>query len=230
MNWIYLKSKQPADALALATVISYSSDTFCIVRRTSNSFFFRGLKNVIIDYYPNSEEDNLLVVDGINSDSWQTICHILSEKLNINTPSVCQPYLGFVAINDSVIKQWGDAKSILLYLFPDSDRRLDLMLIDQLVRLLEQKGLKSVDGGTIVLPCIKGTKDLRQIISLPVLFSLKNKIEFIITTDYSLKPIGEALGITVFTISFVSGFAIDELVVKDADQMANYIIMNNKLK
>ena len=57
MNWIYLKSDNPADALALATVISYSNDSYGIVRRTVNSFFFKGLKNVTIDFYPDCEEN-----------------------------------------------------------------------------------------------------------------------------------------------------------------------------
>lgn len=227
MNWIYLKSDNPADALALATVISYSNDSYGIVRRTVNSFFFKGLKNVTIDFYPDSEENNLTVIHEISTDSWFAKYDILAERLNIKVPRESNPYLGFCANNTGIVKQWGDDKNILLYLFPHPDQKIDLMIVDLLVRQFEQKGIKSVSGGTIVLPCIKGTKDLRQLIDLSVLCSIKDKICFILTTEKSIKALGEALGINVYVISHISELMLDDIPMSDSNQMANYIVKNS---
>ena len=228
MNWIYLKSCNPADALALATVISYSNETYHIVRRTINSYFFKGLNNVTIEFYPNSNEDNLLVVEELKNKSWQSTCNILAQRLGVNVPDKCQPYLGFVVRNINIIKHWGEAKSILLYLFPHPDDNLNLFMLDQLIRLFENKGTKAVSGGSIALPCIKGTKDLRQVIDLPILISLKEKIQFIVTSELSLKVIGEAIGIKVYFVSCMPNMTIDDIPVADASQMANYITKSNK--
>ena len=227
MNWIYLKSDNPADALALATVISHSNDSYGIVRRTVNSFFFKGLKNVTIDFYTDCEGNNLTVIHEIVVDSWFAKCDILAEKLKIKIPRESEPYLGFCSNNTSIVKQWGDDKNILLYLFPHPDQKIDLMIVDLLVRQFEQKGIKSVSGGTIVLPCIKGTKDLRQLIDLSVLCSIKDKICFILTTEKSIKALGEALGINVYVISHISELMLDDIPMSDSNQMANYIVKNS---
>ena len=227
MNWIYLKSDKPADALALATVISFSNDSFGIVRRTVNSFFFKGLKSVVIDFYTDSEKNNLIVINEVSTDSWSSKCEILSERLNIKIPREIKPYLGFCANNTGIVKQWGNTQRILLYLFPHPNQKIDLMIVDLLVRQFEQKGIKSVSGGTAVLPCIKGTKDFRQLIDLSVLCSILDKISFILTTENSIKALGEALGVNVHVISHVSELMLDDIPMSDANQMANYIVKNN---
>ena len=227
MNWIYLKSDNPADALALATVISFSNDSYGIVRRTVNSFFFKGLKNVTIDFYTDREDNNLTVINEISTESWFAKCDIIAEKLNVKVPCESDPYIGFCANNTSIVKQWGDDKNILLYLFPHPDQKIDLMIVDLIVRQFEQKGIKSVSGGTIILPCIKGTKDFRQLIDLSVLCSIKNKIYFILTTEKSIKALGEALGVNVYVISHISELMLDDMPMSDANQMANYIFKNN---
>lgn len=227
MNWIYLKSDKPADALALATVISLSNDSYGIVRRTVNSFFFKGLKNVVIDFYADSEENNLIVINEIGTDSWLEKCDIIAERLKTKIPRESKPYLGFCANNTGIVKQWGNNNNILLYLFPHPDQKIDLMMVDLLVRQFEQKGIKSVSGGSIVLPCIKGTKDFRQLIDLSVLCSIKDKICFILTTDNSIKALEEALGVNVHVISHDSELMLDDMQMSDANQMANYIVKNN---
>ena len=68
-TWIYLKSDNPADALALATVLYNTNKCYNVVRRSINSFVYSGLDNVNVDFYYNSKEDNLLVIDSIPNNS-----------------------------------------------------------------------------------------------------------------------------------------------------------------
>lgn len=229
-NWLYLKSDNPADALALATVISYSSDFYNIVRRTVNAYFYSGLKNVTIDFFSNTEQDNLIVIEEINNDSWQEKCDILAHQLNISIPNKCLPYLGFSVDCSNIIEQWGEDKCVLLYLLPHPDQKLDLMVVDQIVRLFERKGIKSVSGGALFMPCIKGTRDFRQLINLSLLCNIKDLINFILTTENFMKTIGEALGINVYVISHVLNLMIDGIPMEDANQIVNYISMFNNKK
>lgn len=229
-TWIYLKSDNPADALALSSVISHSTDNFYIVRRSVNTFFFNGQNNITVDYYPNTENDQLVSFDEIPIDSWQGKCKFFSENLNITTFNSHEPYLGFSNLTMELSKAWGDTNQILLYLFPHPDQKLDLMVIDELVRIYEKKGLSAVSGGTNIMPCIKNTKDLRQLISISEICELKDRIAFILTSEMSLKTIGEALGLSVYVISDINELTIDGMAINDANQAANYIEKNNKSK
>ena len=229
-TWIYLKSDNPADALALATVLSNTNKCYNVVRRSINSFVYSGLDNVNVDFYSNSKEDNLLVIDSIPNKSWQGKCKIIADILGLVVEKQYSPYLGCLIKYPEIEKMMGKEKSILLYLFPHPDQKLNLMVIDQLTKIFELKGTNAISGGTNAMPCIRGTKDLRQIMDIPILCSMKDKIEFVLTSEESIKTIGEALGLKVYVVSDVSGLTIDNIEVSDANQMANYIMMNLKPK
>ena len=197
-TWIYLKNDNPADALALATVLSNTNKYFNVVRRSINSFVYDGLDNVKVDFYSNLEEDILLVIDSIPNNNWQEKCKIIADKLDVAVEKQYSPYLGFMKKFPEIEKMMGTEKSILLYLFPHPDQKLNLMVIDQLTKIFELKGTKSISGGTNAMPCIRGTKDLRQIMNLSVVCSMKDKIEFVLTSEESMKIVGDALGLKVY--------------------------------
>ena len=227
-TWIYLKSNNPADVLAMATVMSGTTKTFYVVRRSIYSFTFEGLSNIKVGYYPNTEEDELLIFDAISSDSWQEKCNIMAKQLGLTAKKHYPPYLGFTKQFTEIEEIMENNKSILLYLFPHPNQKLDLMAIEQLVKLFEQKGVKSISGGTNIMPCIRGTKDLRQIMDLSAICSIKDKLEFILTSEESMRAIGEALNLKVYVVSDIEGLTINGTPVSDVNQMANYITMNNK--
>lgn len=227
-TWIYLKSDNIADALALATIISYSSETFFIVRRSMYAYVFYGLNNVVMDFFPNTANVSLITIDEIPTDSWHRKCEIITEKIGLPSRSEYPPYDGFAKHSFDIEKVWGEQCKVLLYLFPHPDQKLDLIIIDEIVRIFERKGLSSVSGGTNIMPCIRNTIDLRQLINMAVICSIKNKISFILTSEIQLKTIGEAFGIKTYVISDIEGLAIDNVSMNNANQIANYIETNNK--
>lgn len=227
-TWVYLKSDNIADALALATIISYSSETFFIVRRSMYAYVFNGLNNVVMDFFPNTADVTLITIDELPTDSWHRKCELLSEKMGLPNKSVYIPYDGFVKHSSELERIWGEQCKILLYFFPHPDQKLDLIIIDEVVRIFEKKGLFSVSGGTNIMPCIRNTQDLRQLIDIAVICSLKNKISFILTSEIQLKTIGEAIGIKTYVISDINGLAIDNIAMTNANQIANFIETNNK--
>ena len=95
--WVYLKSDNPADALALATLISQTNDYYYIVRRSVYSSFFEGLSNVSIGFFKKTEDAKLVVINEVESDSWRTKCDIIAQKLSMNNYNY-KPYVGFKRI------------------------------------------------------------------------------------------------------------------------------------
>lgn len=222
-KWIYLKSYNPADALALATVLASTSDNFYIVRQSFCTFIFKNLANVTIDYYTNGEE--LIVINQIESKYWLEKCIYISETIGIASQDEYIPYEGFIEHSpylDSILQQ----EYALLYLFPNPYWNIDLILIDKVTKNFNQQKVDFISGGSIILPCINGTKDLREIINISKIAKFRKNIRFILTTEDYITTIGEAFGIKVFIISEDNGIRLNGYPIYDANQIVNFILSN----
>jgi hypothetical protein len=227
-KWIYLKSNCPADALALSSVIATSRENFNIVRKSYTSQFFRGLDNVVINFYAPAEDSELIVIEETGSDSWKQKYDTMASLLGVENNGSYEPYCGF-AKHIVKIEERLELESIgLLYLNPHPDQNLDLALIDNLVRLLEFQGIKSISGGTCMLPCIKGTLDLREVIDFAVLCAILPKLQFVITTEKSIATICEAFNKNAFVVSHIDKLTVNGIYMSDANQILNYINFKTK--
>lgn len=226
-KWIYLKSNNPADALALASVLSTNDSNFNIVRRSYASIFFKGLENVVVEFYTPGEESEIITIEEIDSDSWKQKCDTIASILGLEVNANYKPYEGFIRHIADVEKRIEENSTCLLYLFPHPDHNLDLLFVDNLVRLLEIQGVKSISGGTYIIPCIKGTADLRQVVDNDVLCAILPKLKFIITSEKSVVSICEAFEKKAFIVSQIDCLTVDGLNMVDANQAINY--MNQKL-
>ena len=227
-KWIYLKSNCPADALALSSVIATSGESFNIVRRSYTSQFFKGIDNVVIDFYTPAEGSELIVIEETDSDSWKQKYDTMASLLGVENKGTYEPYCGF-AKHIGKIEERLESEGIgLLYLYPHPDQNLDLVLIDNLVRLLEFQGMKSISGGTCMLPCIKGTLDLREVIDFAVLCAILPKLQLVITTEKSIATICEAFNKNAFVVSHIDNLTVDGIDMADANQILNYINFKTK--
>jgi hypothetical protein len=91
------------------------------------------------------------------------------------------------------------------------------------IQLLEQSGIQTISGGSELIPCIRGTQDMRNIIDVSILCGLTEKISFLITTECSIATLGEAYGIKSFVISDTKNLTIDGRMMMDSNQIVNYI-------
>lgn len=231
-KWIYLKSNSPADALALSSVIASSDECFNIVRRSNSSQFFKNLDNIVVDFYNSTEDSELIVIEETETDSWKQKYDIIASHLGIVTNGDYKPYCGFFKHIGDIEKRLASECFELLYLYPHHDQNLDLILVDNLVRLLENQGIRSITGGSFMLPCIKGSLDLRGVIDFAVLCAMMPKLQFVITTERSVATICEAFSTSAFVISHINRLMVDGLNMTDANQIINYInlkkIYNNE--
>lgn len=222
-KWIYLKSDNLADALALVTILKDTEEHFCIVRQSHSSFLFKELPNVTIDFY--KKGDDLIEINPILESSWTKKCIYLSKILGLEVKDKYEPHNDFKT-SDLVQESLLQKKYGLLYLFPTLQWNIDLILIDQMVRKFEQQQLELVSGGSHIMPCINGTKDYRQILDIGMIGKLKDNISFIITSETFMSTIGEAFGIKVFVLSYNDGLRLNNHPVNDSNQMVNFIMSN----
>lgn len=223
MRWIYLKSNNPADALAMASVLAKAEEKIGIVRRSVFSPLFSSLQNVEIDFYKPDKENLLIEIDQINSDLWDQKCTSIASKLGIKIDDIERIIPIGISTNSAFERLWGNSPKCLLYFYPHPDQHLDLMIIDKVVRILEEQGINSVSGGSISMPCIRGTQDMRNIINIPTLISLKDKISFVITSEKFIHTICQAINIKCFVIKDNDGLTINEIKISEPSQITNYI-------
>lgn len=222
-KWIYLKSNNLADALALATVLKDTEEQFYVVRQSFSSSMFKGLANVTVDFY--KKEDELIEICPIMESSWRNKCVFLSNVLGLEIKDEYEPYNIFntqVSVQKSLLQR----KYALLYLFPNTLYNIDLILIDQVVRTFEHQQLEFVSAGSGIIPCINGTKDYRQIVDIAMIEKIKDNIAFIITSENFMSTIGEAFGIKVFVLSYNEGLTLNDYPVDNSSQIVNLIMSN----
>ena len=172
MKWIDFKSRSAVNMLALATVLYNSKEQYGVVRHSCLTPFLIGLEHITIDYYPNDDQD-LVVIDDFQFENWELICNHIANLLQIKIETL-NPFCGNG--QDVKLKELLGEKMVLLYLFPHKNQQLDLMIVDQVVKLFANRGVNSIptiSGGSMLLPCIKGTKDLRGVISAQTLLSIR---------------------------------------------------------
>ncbi len=224
-KWIYLKSDNPADALALATVLSTTDNVFHVVRRKELSTFLSRLANVKVDYFNKGMGSRIIEIEELTCESFSQKCSILFEKIGITEPPSYKCYTTFPETNQEVERRWGDEKRILIFLENNCCGSEYLTVIDQMVRLFENKNLYSVSGGSRFLPCIRGTKDFRQLIGIPEIYALMDRISFIVTSEKSVATVGDAFNIPVFVVTNNDDkISINGIQMCDVLQTMNYIL------
>ena len=223
MKWIYLNGTNQADSLALATVLACTTNTFGVVRKSCVTRYLFGLEHVNYGFYPNAENDDLIRIDCSCITNWREKCAYIAQKLSIQINNDIAPYLGFIQKNEAIERIF-EKKYALLLIQPHPDQDLDLMIIDKLTKLFAESEVKFISAGTLMMPCIKGTKDCRETIGINELCLIRNKVPFILTSEVEYIAIAEALGIPAFVISSIDGrLTIDDIPMADANQIYNYL-------
>lgn len=224
-KWIYLKSNNITDALALATVLSYTSEQFNIVRRAYYTEILKSLPNVNISFYTPSEGSSLITIQASSNLCFKEICASYFNLLGINIPENYKCYDGFLKHNEQISRILEESSYGLFYILPDN--QIDLFFYDNIARVYEQHNVKFISGGTLMLPCIKGTIDLRDLLSIPTLFSIKHNIKFLITNVHDIANACKAYDIQAYEITMDEHIKIESQIVNNPQEIVNFISISN---
>lgn len=217
---VYLQGNNPADALALVSVLK-EHEEFRIIRRSCFSPIFSAKRGYGLSQFCQDNSNELISIRPIESDSWKDKCDSIASQLGIEYCSY-EPYLDYDN-EDDILLDYCKNSFGLLYLFPQN-QTLELIGIDMLVREIEKLGIMFVSGGANQVPCIKGTKDLRQLFTIATICQLRKNISFIITTEKYMLTIGEAIGVkTFYVLQTGQRLFVNNEQVLDYLQIANLI-------
>lgn len=192
ITWIYLPTNNPVDSLALFKALQDCGKTFNLVRRSVQTELFLGCKAIQEIGFP-AKDSQILRIDMPEQTTFKEKVDICSNSLGIDCPSDYSVNL-FGVVPSDLPYDFTDANTVLLYLNQTKSGPVDLIFADNVVSLLKANAKIVYSIGSIIIPPIMGTIDLRGVISNNQLLSLLGGSTVVITNDSIIAQESEACG------------------------------------
>lgn len=222
-NWIYIKSDCIIDAYAVASVLNdVINSEFFLVRRTRFAKLFKNHPHISMsDFYDNSEGSKIITINPTNVEDFNELTHLISEKLGIDNheqKTIYTPDMPDVLDFSSV--------DIFFMLSEEPQEPLNLNFVDIAVSAFKSRQISIISAGTIAIPCIRGCRDYRGLITweyLP-LIAKQNKSALIITNDFDYIILCKAIGLEYILLKNDNGvmYANNE-VLNHPNELINLI-------
>lgn len=222
-KWLYIKNASPADGIAFASVLHTSKDKWNVVHSSSYYCFIHNLQNVNIGH-PDGVKD-VLIIDVNGCSTFNERCNYIASQLGLPTQSSWNAFTFYQTKDNELETRLRSYKNvILLYFIPRSCENINLIMIDQSMRILTQDNFTIVDGNSSMLPNIKGTKDYRGLIDVENILRNLFVISTVITTEKWMKEICSVYHIKCCIISGEEDLIfLDGIKIEHPLQFANYI-------
>ena len=193
-KWIYIKSDRIIDAYAVASVLYDVSDTeFILVRRTKFAKLFKNHPHICMSgFYEKDEDSQLITIDSADIEDFKVLKCQIATKLGVENHDI-----GSMYIPDMLEVIDFSLADIFLMFSDDAQEPLNLDFIDIAVNVFKARQLFAISAGTMTIPCIRGSKDYRELITweyLP-LIAIRNKTALIITNESEYATLCTAIGL-----------------------------------
>ena len=193
-KWIYIKSDRIIDAYAVASVLYDVSDTeFFLVRRTRFAKLFKNHPHICMSgFYKNDEDSQLITIDSTTVEDFKVLKCQIAKKLGEENHDISTMY-----IPDTPEVLDFSLTNMFLMFSDGAQEPLNLNFIDMAVNVLKARQIFSISTGTMTIPCIRGCKDYRELITweyLP-LIAIHNKTALIITNESDYATLCAAIGL-----------------------------------
>ena len=224
-DWIYLESSRLVDLYAFSVALDVATEKKRIVRTTAVSSFLVNHPNVEVIGFP-SKEDSVIQLNIAKDTSFpETIYAIVSAIGGKNPVFSTDLHFHCPIIHKGVCERVLRDRSALIYLLDNRTNPIDLMFIDETCRLLFEKGIQIASIGEFTVPCIRGTMDLRSLLSMPEIVSLIENVPFIICNNKDLAQYCSIRDKYVFFIEqTVNGIKCNGADVSIPGQLVNMIL------
>ena len=185
-DWIYLESSRLVDLYAFSVALDVAAEKKRIVRTTAVSSFLADHPNVEVIGFPSKEESVISVSIAEDMSFNEAVNTIVSAMGGKNHAVSTDSRFHCPIIHKGVCERVLRNRSALIYLLDNRTNPIDLMFIDETCRLLFEKGIQITSIGELAVPCIRGTMDLRSLLSLPEIVTLLEDVPFIICNNMDL--------------------------------------------
>ncbi len=183
MNWIYLKSDSIIDILSLSVALDNATQKWNIVRTTGVSQYLSCHPGVSSIGFP-SPDDNVVTINLMEDGSfYDKVVHIL-QSINEDPQEDLMDFEPHYDVeHPNILERIRNEKYAVLLLTMYGDRPLDLFFIDEACRQISNAGFKMASLGTMIIPCIRGTYDLRGLLNGSETLAALEHAPFVISND-----------------------------------------------
>ncbi len=221
-KWIYIKSNRLIDAYVVASVLNDTQGTsYCMVRRAMYKKLFLNHPSISENgFWESRDEDQLITIAATASISNDDLRSILSEQLGL-VPNK-EGHIYIPELPDVIDFSLFD---IIIMMSDVQQEPLNLNFIDIAVRYFKPC-LKTISTGTMVVPCIRGSKDYRAIVTweyMPIIAN-NNSSALILTNDIGYVDLCRFLGLKFIYVKSENGtMYANSQIIKHPDELINMI-------
>lgn len=221
-KWIHIKSNRLIDAYVVASVLNDAQGTsYCMVRRAMYAKLFRNHPSISGNGFWESHDEDLLITipatTGISNDDLRST---ISEQLGLVVQKKEHIY-----IPDLPDVMDFSLANIIIMMSEVQQEPLNLNYIDIAVRFFKPR-LKTISAGTMAVPCIRGCKDYRAIVTweyMPIIAN-NNSSALILTNDTGYADLCKFLGLnTIYMKSENGTMYANSQIIKHPDELINMI-------
>lgn len=218
IKWIYIKSDRLIDAYAVTSVLANSNEDFAIVRKARFASLFRTiLPNVLYDYFPAGENDELIVIEPSKSNNIIESLACISKQLGVNCDTI-------VDCNNLVMPNVNLDINLCIMLTPE-EQEIDLHLIDHSINNILQKGYTVACAGETPIPCIRGTKDYRCILNWVHIPALATKNIVLVTNNEDYVQLADSYNMKNILLSNIDNVLYaNGIRIEHPDEFSNIIL------
>lgn len=179
-EWLYIDSCSITDLYAVAVALDYAEEKKRIVRTTIASELLSSHPMIEEIGFP-SPQDTLVELSVDNSLPFDLRVEKLVSSIGGKSQPKDEYRLNYTIRHPNVLERLTSEKVALLYLKDDRSNPIDLLFVDEVCRTLMSRGIKFASVGDSIIPCIRGTLDLRGILTLPEVLAAISSASFLVT-------------------------------------------------
>ena len=222
-KWIYIKSDRIIDAYAVASVLNDVPNTeFFLVRKTRFAKFFKNHPHISMSgFYENSEDSQLIIINPTDVEDFKELTCQIAKKLGVENRDTWSMY------NPNIPKVLDFSLVDMFLMFSDEPQEpLNLNFIDIVINVFKVQQITTISAGTMALPCIKGCKDYRKLVTweyLP-LIATQNKSALIITNESDYTALCRAVGLNYILVKNENGImCANNQILNHPNELINLI-------
>ena len=221
-KWIYIKSNRLIDAYVVASVLNDVQGTsYCMVRRAMYAKLFMNHPSISeTGFWKAHDEDQLITITATTSINYNNLRSTISEQLGLTAYKEGQIYIPELpdVLDFSLV-------DIIIMMSDVQQEPLDLTFIDFAIGFFKPL-MKTISAGTMAVPCIRGCKDYRAIITweyMPIIAN-NNSSALILTNDTGYADLCMFLGLnTIYMKSENGTMYANSQIIKHPDELINMI-------
>ena len=145
-----------------------------------------------------AKDNSVFVLDVPSNLSFEETIKWMASELELEQVSSQTREIQLPETSSVVVANNQFRDSIILVINDVNQKPIDLLFIDEICKGFTEKGISIYSVGCPYIPCIRGSRDLRGLLSMVELVRILRECKAVITNDEEIRDLGEALSLNYF--------------------------------